>query len=74
MNNKEWDFWLTFFNLITFLEIFFFMLFCVFKPTFIFHKEYCLILIPNLLYMVFQFILNYIDLTSVDKNESEYKK
>lgn len=69
MNNKEWDFWLTFFNLITFLEIFFFMLFCVFHSTFTFYKEYCLILIPNLLYIGFQFIINYVNLTSPNENE-----
>lgn len=69
MNNKEWDFWLTFFNLITFLEIFVFMLFCVFRSTFTFHKEYCVILIPNLLYIGFQFIINYVNLTSTNENE-----
>lgn len=72
--NVELKFWLTFCSLITLLEIIFFILFCVFNPTFIFHKEYCLILIPNLLYIGFQFILNYINLTSINKNESECKK
>lgn len=69
-NNKEWKFWLTFCNLITLLEIFFFILFCVFKPTFTFHKEYCLILIPNLLYIMFQFVINYTELTDENKKNT----
>ena len=27
--------------------------------TFVFHKEYCLFLLPNLIYLGFQFIINY---------------
>ena len=69
-NNIEWKFWLTFCNLITLIELVFFMLFCVFKPTFTFHKEYCLILIPNLLYMIFQFVINYVELTNENKKNT----
>ena len=61
--NNHWIFWLTLGSLITLIEIFCFIIFCVFNETFTFHKEYCLFLIPNLLYMIFQFIINYAIIT-----------
>lgn len=63
MDSKHLNFWLTFMSLITLIEIFCFIIFCVFNETFIFHKEYCLLIVPNLLYMIFQFIINYISIT-----------
>ncbi len=59
-------FWLTFGSLITLIELFLFMIIvgciCI-NNTFVFHEEYCLILLPNLLYMLFQFVVNYSSLT-----------
>lgn len=61
--SKDTAFWLTFCSLVTLFEMFCFIIFCSIKETFIFHKEYCLILLPNLLYTIFQFVVNYCNLT-----------
>jgi len=57
-------FWLTFGSLITIIELFLFIIICSYIDTFVFHRQYCLILIPNLLYIMFQFIINYVSLTN----------
>jgi len=60
-------FWMTLGSFITLCELFLFILICSGFDTFVFHKQYCLFLIPNLLYFSFQFVLNYVILlTSVD--------
>ena len=61
--NRHIQFWLLFGSLLTLIEIFIFVIMCSFLETFEFRKEYCLFLLPNLLYMMFQFIYNYINLT-----------
>jgi hypothetical protein len=61
--NKHSNFWLTFGSLITIIELFIFMTMCVCVETFVFHKQYCVILFPNFLYLIFQFIVNYNSLT-----------
>lgn len=66
MNDKHVLFWITFGSLITMFEIFLFILICVHFKTIQFHKEYCLFLLPNLIYMIFQFIVNYGNLTLRD--------
>ena len=57
--NRQFLFWLTFGSLITVVELFLFMLICGCIDTFVFHKQYCLILLPNLIYLGAQFIINY---------------
>ena len=57
--NRQFLFWLTFGSLITVVELFLFMLICGCINTFVFHKQYCLILLPNLIYLGAQFIINY---------------
>lgn len=57
--NRQFLFWLTFGSLITMVELFLFMLICGCIDTFVFHKQYCLILLPNLIYLGGQFIINY---------------
>lgn len=62
MNNHS-NFWLTFGSIITLIELFIFMIVCGEIDTFVFHKQYCLILFPNLGYLIFQSLVNYIKLT-----------
>ena len=57
--NRHWLFWITFGSIITLCELFIFILVISCIENFIFHKEYCLFLLPNLIYLVFQFIVNY---------------
>lgn len=61
--NNHYNFWLTFGSLITLIEIVIFMITCGCIDTFVFHKQYCLILLPNLIYLIFQFAVNYDSLT-----------
>ena len=70
--DKHWLFWLTFGSFITMVEIFLFILICSYTKTIQFHKEYCLFLLPNLIYMMFQFVVNYGILTELlDDNGKE---
>ena len=70
--NRHWLFWLTFGSFITMVEIFLFILICSCTKTIQFHKEYCLFLFPNLIYMMFQFVVNYGILTELlDDNGKE---
>jgi len=57
--NRHFLFWLTFGSLITVIELFLFILICGCIDTFVFHKQYCLFLLPNLIYLGGQFIINY---------------
>ena len=59
MDSKHLLFWLTFGSLITVVELFLFILICGSIDTFVFHKQYCLFLLPNLIYLGVQFIINY---------------
>ena len=66
-NEKNWHFWLTFGSLISLMCCFLFILFCVYKEQFMFKKEYCLLLIPELIYFIFQFVINYTKITENDR-------
>ena len=70
MMNNHFKFWLTFGSIITLLEMFIFMIMCGCINTFVFHKQYCVILIPNLLYIMFQFVVNYAELTDENKKNT----
>lgn len=58
-DNKHFNFWITFVNIIVMLILFIFILWCSAIETFTFKKEYCLFLIPVLIYMMMQAIINY---------------
>ena len=70
MKNKHLEFWLTIGSLITLIIIFVFIIFMSSIKTIEFHKEYCIFLIPSLIYSMFQFVINYINLT---ENKDENK-
>ena len=61
--NKHLQFWLTIGSLFSLVGLLIFMLWCAFKEQFIFRKEYCLFLMPTLLYLIFQMVVNYANLT-----------
>ena len=63
MKNKHGKFWLTAGSGITMIILFAFMMIMPFVVEFNFKKEYCLLLIPILVYIVAQFIVNYCDIT-----------
>lgn len=63
MKNKHLKFWLTIGSLITLIIIFVFIISMSNMETIKFHKGYCIFLIPLLIYSIFQFIINYINLT-----------
>ena len=69
MNNHS-KFWLTFGSIITFLELFIFIIMCGCIDAFVFHKQYCFILLPNLGYLIFQFLVNYVELTDENKKNT----
>lgn len=72
MNNKKVNFWLTFFSLLsmfcTGVGTLFLSIFAdeenVIRLTF--RKEWLLLMIPFIVYNIFQFIVNYINLTEDD--------
>ena len=59
MNEKAGEFWLTLGSLMSLICCFLFIMFCVSKEQFMFKKEYCIFLIPVLIYFIFQFVVNY---------------
>lgn len=59
MNSKHLLFWLTFGSIVTLFELFLFILICGTIENFTFHKQYCLFLLPNLIYLGAQVIINY---------------
>ena len=61
--NKQVQFWLTFGSFITFIGIFIFILFVGAVESITFQKEYCLFCLPSLIYLMWQFIINYGELT-----------
>ncbi len=61
--NKHLQFWLTIGSLFSLVGLLIFMLWCGFKEQFIFRKEYCLFFMPTLLYLMFQMVVNYANLT-----------
>jgi hypothetical protein len=68
--NKHIQFWLTLGSLVTLICIFFFIIVMSSIEIIEFHKQYCLFLIPSLVYLMFQFVINYINLT---ENKDENK-
>lgn len=60
---KETLFWLTLMSFITLIELGSFIIYMGSVETIVFRKEYCLLLVPNLLYIIFQFVVNYVNLT-----------
>ena len=60
--NKATKFWLTLMNFLLMVCMLIFILFMGWKETFIFQKEYCLLIIPFLLYTIMQFVINYCEL------------
>ena len=63
MEDLRIQFWLTLGSLVTFVVLFIFILVMVCLETISFHKAYCLFFIPILIYSLFQFIINYSNLT-----------
>ena len=68
--NKHIQFWLTLGSLVTLICIFLFIIVMSSIEIIEFHKQYCLFLIPSLVYLMFQFVINYINLT---ENKDENK-
>jgi prolipoprotein diacylglyceryltransferase len=64
--NRTLYFWLTVGSMINLLVYFISMLIIPAKEQIIFKKEYCLFMIPLLLYSIFQFIINYVKVTEED--------
>ena len=64
--NRTLYFWLTIGSMINLLAYFILMLIIPLKEQIIFKKEYCLFMIPLLIYSIFQFIINYVKVTEED--------
>lgn len=64
--NRTLYFWLTVGSMINLLAYFILMLILPLKEQIIFKKEYCLFMIPLLIYSIFQFIINYVKVTEED--------
>lgn len=69
MNNRHLYFWLTIGSMFTGSLVFIFILFMCIKEQIQFHKQYCLLLIPILVYLIIQFIINYDKLTDEYENK-----
>ena len=63
MKNKHGKFWLTIGSGITMAILFTFMIGMAVVEEFNFKKEYCVFLIPILLYTVIQSVINYCEMT-----------
>lgn len=64
--NRTLHFWLTVGSMINLFVYFILMLIIPLKEQIIFKKEYCLFMIPLLIYSIFQFIINYVKVTEED--------
>lgn len=69
MGNRHIQFWLTLGSFISLIGLLLFMLFMVFKEVISFRKEYCLLLLPILLYNMLQFVINYSNLTDKENED-----
>ena len=67
--NRHSKFWLTFGSLVTIIILFVFIIFVCYKEVIIFYKQYCLVLLPLLLYSIVQFVNNYYNLTEEYENK-----
>ena len=65
------QFWLTLGSLITLVGLLIFILTMGFVETLIITKPYCVFLIPILLYLMFQFAINYYNLTDKEIKEND---
>ena len=63
MKNKHCKFWLTVGSGVTMVMLFVFMIAMSIVVEFNFKKEYCLLLIPILVYAVAQSVINYCEMT-----------
>jgi hypothetical protein len=63
MKNKHGKFWLAVGSGITMVMLFAFIIGMAVVGQFNFKKEYCLFLIPILVYAVAQFVINYCEIT-----------
>ena len=68
--DKHLQFWLTLGSLVTLITTLVFIFFMSSVGSIEFYKRYCLFLIPILIYSMFQFVINYINLTE-NKNENK---
>ena len=64
---KHLYFWLTLTGIIYIILTLVFMICCVALETITFNKSYCLILIPLVLYLLMQTIINYCEITDENK-------
>jgi hypothetical protein len=65
--NRDVQFWLTLGSLVTLLLLFSFIIYCGYIEEFTFKKEYCLFSLPSIIYLGFQFIVNYAKLVKDKK-------
>ena len=65
--NRILYFWLTVGSMINLFAYFIPMLIIPAKEQIIFKKEYCLFMIPLLIYSIFQFLINYDKITEEDE-------
>ena len=68
MEDIHIQFWMTLGSFITIIFIFIFIIIMASFETICFHKQYCLFLIPILIYSIFQFVINYSNLTDKDND------
>lgn len=61
--NKHIQFWLTIGSLVTLVILFIFMLCLCNTESITFHKGCCLFCLPSLIYLGWQFVINYCELT-----------
>lgn len=61
--NKHMQFWLTIGAFITLVILLIFMLYMGFAESITFQKGYCIFCLPSLIYLMWQFIVNYGELT-----------
>ena len=66
--NRHIKFWLTIGSLITMVLFIGFLGYVGMVEEFTFKKEYCLFILPNFVYLIFQFIVNY-EVLITDKDE-----
>lgn len=57
------QFWLTIGSLATLLILFIFMLYVGAAESITFQKGYCIFCLPSLIYLLWQFVVNYVELT-----------
>lgn len=62
--NKHIQFWLTIGSLGTLLILFVFMLYMGVVESITFQKGYCIFCLPSLIYLGWQFVINYCELTN----------